>query len=82
MLKSWRDKTVVDHINIKGLNRATSTVFPELFPGGTDETDHLPVKEFRRGFVGCIQDLSIGQLFDLDLMKSAATGRNVDVCKN
>ena len=51
--------------------------------GGTEEPEHLPLTSaFRRGLVGCVSDLSVGQMFNVALLKSAASGRNVENCSN
>ncbi len=50
--------------------------------GGADDIEHLPVSNFARGVVGCVGQLSVGQLFDVDLLKRASDGRNVDSCQD
>lgn len=53
----------------------------QLFVGGAEEIDQLPVPQFRRGLVGCISELSVGKLFALDLLHRAQNGQNVDSCR-
>ena len=42
--------------------------------------DRLPVPEFRRGMVGCVADFSLGQIYNVDLVKDATDGQNVEDC--
>ena len=51
-----------------------------FFSGGTDNLEHVPLGEFRLGMVGCVSDLSMGQLFNIDLLGQAEDGANVDRC--
>ena len=49
--------------------------------GGVEDIDQLPVPQFRKGFVGCISELSVGNLFSVDLLNRAKNGQNVDSCR-
>jgi hypothetical protein len=49
--------------------------------GGVEDIDQLPVPQFRKGFVGCISELSVGKLFSIDLLNRAKNGQNVDSCR-
>lgn len=53
----------------------------QLFIGGVEDIDQLPVPQFRKGFVGCISELSVGKLFSIDLLNRAKNGQNVDSCR-
>ena len=48
--------------------------------GGAPSLDRLPVPEFRRGMVGCVADFSLGQIYNVDLVKDATDGQNVEDC--
>ena len=52
-----------------------------LISGGVEDIDQLPVPQFRKGFVGCISELSVGKLFSVDLLNRAKNGQNVDSCR-
>ena len=49
--------------------------------GGADDLEHLSVSEFSNGIVGCVGQLSVGQIFDVDLLHRAKNGRNIDTCQ-
>lgn len=52
-----------------------------MIPGGTEDLEHLPLPGFRYGFVGCISDFSVGQLYNLNLIHDAKNGQNVERCE-
>ena len=54
---------------------------PFSISGGVEDIDQLPVPQFRKGFVGCISELSVGKLFSIDLLNRAKNGQNVDSCR-
>jgi hypothetical protein len=53
----------------------------QLFIGGTEDLEYLPVNMFRNGFVGCVGELSIGRVFAVDMIQKAKNGRNVESCR-
>ena len=52
------------------------------FLGGTIDPEHLPVAAFRGegGLVGCVSDLTLGNMLELDLPNAADDGRNIEEC--
>ena len=51
--------------------------------GGTQDAEHLPVAAFRGegGLVGCVSDLTLGSMLQLDLPSAAdGGGRNIEEC--
>ena len=43
--------------------------------------EYLPVNIFRKGFVGCVGELSVGRVFAVDMIQKAKNGRNVESCR-
>lgn len=54
----------------------------QLYIGGAEDLEHLPVPQFRSGLVGCISELSVGKIYSVNLLQRAKNGRNVDNCRN
>lgn len=50
--------------------------------GGLDEMSQLPLAGHRRAMVGCVSDLSLGQMYNIDLLRGADKGANVEDCRN
>ena len=46
------------------------------------EVSLLSTSTFGRGIVGCVGQLSVGQMFDVELLQRAGDGRNVDACQD
>ena len=55
-----------------------------VLTGGADDIEHLSTSTstFGRGIVGCVGQLSVGQMFDVELLQRAGDGRNVDACQD
>jgi hypothetical protein len=53
-----------------------------LYPGGADDLEHLPVSDYQIGIVGCVGQLSVGQIYDVNLLHRAKNGRNIDNCQD
>ena len=55
---------------------------PFSLSGGTLDPEHLPVAAFRGegGLVGCVSDLTLGAMLELDLPGAADDGRNIEEC--
>ncbi|XP_059078305.1 pikachurin-like [Tigriopus californicus] len=52
----------------------------QVYIGGMEDLEHLPLSEFRHGLMGCIADITIGRLFDIKMMEDSSDGRNVENC--
>ena len=63
-------------------NQATDVFLLFMTVGGADDIEHLSVTTFGRGIVGCVGQLSVGQIYDVELLQRAADGRNVDACQD
>ena len=48
--------------------------------GGTEDIEHLPIQMFRKGIVGCVGELSVGRVYEIDMIQRAKDGQNVDTC--
>ena len=68
-------------LNKTKLLRIFSNIYSFSISGGVEDIDQLPVPQFRKGFVGCISELSVGKLFSIDLLNRAKNGQNVDSCR-
>ena len=75
----WRDSN--QKYLEKTLVKACMIFFSLFVLGGVEDIDQLPVPQFRKGFVGCISELSVGKLFSVDLLNRAKNGQNVDSCR-
>ena len=52
-----------------------------LCPGGAEDTSYLASGRYRTGLTGCIAELSVGNMVNINLLHVAERGRNIDSCE-
>lgn len=51
-----------------------------LFLGGVDDTNFLTANRYKTGLVGCVGELSIGSMVNINMLHKAEKGKNIDTC--
>jgi len=51
-----------------------------LISGGMDDVVHGTLFKYTSGFVGCISNITLGEDYELNLMKEADDGSNISRC--
>jgi hypothetical protein len=49
--------------------------------GGAEDTSYLAAGRYRTGLTGCIAELSVGNMVNINLLHVAERGRNIDSCE-
>ena len=60
------------------LNEPSEILF--LFPGGVPQPV-MDATNYRPGMVGCIGEFSVGNVASIDMLNTALTSKNVDICQ-
>lgn len=51
-----------------------------LFLGGADDLNYLAASRYKTGLVGCVAELSIGNMVNINMLHKAEKGKNIDTC--
>ena len=49
-----------------------------LNAGGVDDTNFLTANRYKTGLVGCVGELSIGSMVNINMLHKAEKGKNID----
>ena len=53
---------------------------PGMYLGGVSEENTWARARYNAGMTGCVAELSVGNLVNIDLLSSAERGNNIDTC--
>ena len=48
--------------------------------GGADDLNYLAASRYKTGLVGCVAELSIGNMVNINMLHKAEKGKNIDTC--